>query len=159
MFSTGEGRDNTELRALWKPILDKHRVDLVLQGHDHTYGRTGLDTPVGNAKTDGVLNPTDMFSGTVYVVSVSGPKMYNVRRHAFMSRHAEDTQLYQIISVNGDKLHFEAYTAVGELYDAFTLTKQNGAANTLKEEIPDTPERLRPPVVKEPAKKASAALK
>jgi hypothetical protein len=48
---------------------------------------------------------------------------------------------------------------VGELYDAFTLTKQNGAANTLKEEIPDTPERLRPPVVKEPAKKASAALK
>jgi hypothetical protein len=76
-----------------------------------------------------------------------------------MSRHAEDTQLYQIISVNGDKLHFEAYTAVGELYDAFTLTKQNGAANTLKEEIPDTPERLRPPVVKEPAKKASAALK
>jgi predicted phosphodiesterase len=159
MFSTGEGRDNTELRALWKPILDKHRVDLVLQGHDHTYGRTGLDTPVGNAKTDGVLNSTDMFSGTVYVVSVSGPKMYNVRRHAFMSRHAEDTQLYQIISVNGDKLHFEAYTAVGELYDAFTLTKQNGAANTLKEEIPDTPERLRPPVVKEPAKKASAALK
>ena len=39
VFSTGKDRDNPELRALWKPIFDKYKVDLVLQGHDHTYGQ------------------------------------------------------------------------------------------------------------------------
>jgi hypothetical protein len=76
-----------------------------------------------------------------------------------MTRHAEDTQLYQIIHVDGDKLHFEAFTVTGELYDAFTLTKQSGAKNMLTEEVPNTPERLRPPVVAAPVKKASEALK
>ena len=159
LFSTGKDRDNAGLRAIWKPVLDKHRVDLVLQGHDHTYGRTGLDTPVGHVNLATGVNASDIFSGTVYVVSVSGPKMYNLQRHPFMIRHAEDTQLYQIIHVDGDKLHFEAFTATGELYDAFTLTKQMGAKNVLTEQVPDTPERLRPPVVVAPVKKASEALK
>jgi 3',5'-cyclic AMP phosphodiesterase CpdA len=30
MFSSAKGRDNKELRALWMPVFDKHRVDLVL---------------------------------------------------------------------------------------------------------------------------------
>ncbi len=159
MFSTGKDRDNAALRAIWKPVLDKHHVDLVLQGHDHTYGRTGLDTPIVQANAATGVSAADMYSGTVYVVSVSGPKMYDLQRHAFMVRQAQDTQLYQIIHVDGDKLHYEAYTAVGEVYDAFTLTKQVGGINKLTEEIPDTPERLRPPVVATPAKKASEALK
>jgi hypothetical protein len=33
----------------------------------------------------------------VYVVSVSGPKMYNLEREDWMARTAEDTQLYQVI--------------------------------------------------------------
>ena len=159
MFSTGKDRDNAALRAIWKPVLDKHKVDLVLQGHDHTYGRTGLDTPMGHVNAATGANAADIFSGTVYVISVSGPKMYNLQRHPFMSRHAEDTQLYQIIHIDGEKLHFEAYTAVGVLYDAFTLSKQAGTVNKLTEEVPNTPERLRPPVVAEPAKKAADALR
>ena len=159
MFSTGKDRDNASLRAIWKPVLDKHHVDLVLQGHDHSYGRTGLDTPIVQANVPTGVSATDMFSGTVYVVSVSGPKMYDLQRHAFMVRQAHDTQLYQIIHVDGEKLHYEAYTAIGEVYDAFTLTKHSGGINTLTEEIPDTPERLGPPVVATPAKKASEALK
>ena len=159
MFSTGKDRDNAALRAVWKPVLDKHRVDLVLQGHDHTYGRTGLDTPVVQANAASGVNAADTFSGTVYVVSVSGPKMYELQRHSFMKRQAQDTQLYQIIHIDGDKLHYEAYTAIGEVYDAFTLSKQSGGINTLTEEIPDTPERLRPPVVAAPEKKASEVLK
>lgn len=146
MFSTGKDRDNAELRAIWKPVMDKHRVDLVLQGHDHTYGRTGLDTPMGHVNLSTGLNAADVFSGTVYVVSVSGPKMYGLQQHPFMPRRAENTQLYQIIHINGDKLHFEAYMANGELYDAFTLEKQTGQPNKLTEQIPDIPERVKPPV-------------
>ena len=149
MFSTGKDRDNAELRALWKPVLDKHRVDLVLQGHDHTYGRTGLTTPndlpqtVANVPTG--VNKRDPAAGTVYVVSVSGPKMYSVQPHPFMKRTAEDTQLYQIIHIDGDELRYEARTAIGDLYDAFTLLKQPGTVNKLIERIPDHPVRRRKP--------------
>lgn len=149
MYSTGKDRDNSELRALWKPILDDHRVDLVLQGHDHTYGRTGLETPralpetVANVPTG--VSKRDDATGTVYVVSVSGPKMYPLQRHPFLVRAAEDTQLYQIISVDGDELRYEARTAIGELYDAFTLRKKEGEINELTNRIPDTPERRRVP--------------
>ncbi len=160
LFSTGANRDNRKLRETWKPILDKHRVDLVLQGHDHTYGRSGLETPpVGGLNAGTRTDVHDTFTGTVYVVSVSGPKMYRLQKHPFMRRQAENTQLFQIIHVSGDQLSFEAFTAAGELYDAFTLTKQPGAANLLQDRIPETPERLRPPVTVTPPRKASEALR
>ncbi len=168
IFSTGKDRDNAELRALWKPILDKYKVDLVLQGHDHTYGRTGLSVPatlkkeesvaVGAAAKAGANVPQtianvatgvqtlDETTGTVYVVSVSGPKMYNLQRSPFMKRVAEDTQLYQIIQIDGPKLHYEARTAVGELYDAFELHKVTGEINKLIEIEPEVPQRLRPEI-------------
>ena len=37
LYSGSSGRDNKELRDLWKPIFDKYKVDIALQGHDHTY--------------------------------------------------------------------------------------------------------------------------
>lgn len=144
VYSTGKDRDNATLRNAWKPIFDKHKVDIVLTGHDHSYGRTGLDTPLvttGNVPTG--VNTADPKTGTVYVVSVSGPKMYNLQNQPVMKRSAEDTQLYQIISIDGDKLRYEARTAIGELYDAFTLEKQPGKINKLIDQTPSTPERRR----------------
>jgi len=127
LFSASERRDNAEIRNLWKPILDKHKVDLVLQGHDHSYAR-GRAEPGGENVLAG-LNKRD-YTGTVYVVSVSGGKMYKLeptRWDAFDSmeqdRSAENTQLFQVITIDGDKLSYEAYTAMGELYDAFDLMK------------------------------------
>ena len=145
VFSTGNNRDNPQLRETWKPIFDKHRVDLVLQGHDHTYGRTGLDTPLAGATIGNVptgVNKVDSQTGTVYVVSVSGPKMYELDRKPFMVRAAENTQLYQIIHVDGDTLSYEARTAVGDVYDKFTLKKRDGQINELVEQVPETPERV-----------------
>jgi acid phosphatase type 7 len=179
IFSTAKDRDNPELRAMWKPIFDKYKVDLVLQGHDHSYGRTGLQVPnsleseakapvgatTSREQTRG--EPTavqtvaatipqaasnvatgaqkvDGATGTVYVVSVSGPKMYNNQRQPFMKRLAEDQQLYQVIHVDGGKLRFEARTATGDLYDAFELRKQPGKINELIEIAPEVPQHLRP---------------
>lgn len=149
VYSTAKNRDNTELRNLWKPLFDKYRVDLVLTGHDHSYGRTGLAVPANVA--EGVNEVSE--AGTVYVVSVSGPKMYEVQKRSFQKRVAEDTQLYQIIHIDGSTLRYESRTAVGELYDAFTLKKRPGQTNELVEQAPDIPERLRPPVEE---KKAAA---
>lgn len=119
IYSSGTGRDNKEFREAFKPIFDKYKVDLVLQGHDHSYGR-GRNLP------SGVANQDPAAQGPVYVVSVSGPKMYNLTFDKWMDRAASNTQLYQIISIEGDRLSYGAYTATGELYDAFDLIKAEG---------------------------------
>ena len=134
-FSTKPNRDNENLRTVFKPILDKHRVDIVLQGHDHAYGRGAISNVPSGA---GV---SDTQSGTMYVVSVSGPKMYDVSNDPWMQRKARNTQLFQVISIEGNKLMYQAYTASGELYDAFDLVKGGKKPNKLMNKIPKTPER------------------
>ena len=137
IYSTARGRDNANLRKLWLPVIRRHRVDLVLQGHDHTYARSNLTTG---------LNKREEGTGTVFVVSVSGPKMYNLVREPWMRRAAEDTQMYQVIRVAGRKLKYRAYTAAGVLYDGFDLEKPGaGRPNRLRERVPSSDERRRPP--------------
>ena len=138
MYSSAQGRDNPELRALWMPLFDKYKVDLVLQGHDHTYARSRLLT-VENVATG--VNIQKKEAGTMYVVSVSGPKMYSLGGRPFVRRAAENTQLYQIVHVGPERLKYEARTATGEKYDGFTLIKRPGMHNQLVEQVPDTPER------------------
>lgn len=134
IFSTGKGRDNKSWRELMQPIFDKHGVDMVLTGHDHTYGRTNVTTGA---------NVRSGKSGTVYVVSVSGPKMYKVDRKPNMPRVAQDTQLYQVIRIDGDQLVYQSRTARGALYDAFELRKRKGRPNLMIDRTPKTiPERV-----------------
>lgn len=135
VYSTAKGRDNSEIRQLWGPILQKHKVAIVLQGHDHTYGRKNV--PTG-------LSGTDPKSGTVYVVSVSGPKMYRTTPDVIrsMNRTAEYTQLFQIVRVEPAKVRFEAYTITGELYDAFELLKNRDGTNRFVDIKVSTPQRL-----------------
>ena len=151
IFSTSAQRDNTALRNAWKPLFDKYKVDLVLQGHDHSYGRTGLNTPLASSENVGTgVNQLDADTGTVYVVSVSGPKMYTLKNQPVMKRSGENTQLYQIIHIDGETLRYEARTAIGEVYDGFMLRKRPGAFNELIEQIPPTPERHKPPELPKP---------
>ncbi len=147
LYSTALGRDNAMIRTAWQAVFDQHKVDLVLQGHDHSYGRTGLLH--GENTTTGLAKQVPE-SGTVYVVSVSGPKQYAATRRPIFRRVAEDTQLYQVIHVDGDQLRYEAHTATGRLYDAFTLDKKPGQPNQLTEQVPATPENNRPPVERTP---------
>ncbi len=130
MFSASSGRDNSQLREVWKPIFDKYKVDLALQGHDHSYARGRVSA--GENVLEGV-NLRDQ-TGTVYVVSVSGGKMYEVggdwtELGAEKDRSGENTQLFQVITIEGDHLLFESFTAVGELYDSFELIKTPDGPN------------------------------
>jgi 3',5'-cyclic AMP phosphodiesterase CpdA len=151
IFSPARNRDNAKLRELWKPVFDEFKVDLVLTGHDHTYARSGDVSgrvPVGDTNLPKGYNQAyDPAIGTVYVVSVSGPKMYDLSPgDRWAVRFAEDTQLYQIVTVDGDQLRFEARTATNRLYDAFTLRKRAGRPNELIEVLPA--EARRPPAAK-----------
>jgi len=157
MYSASAGRDNPHLQAVWQPIIDKHQVDLVLQGHDHTYARSQLMTADVNLMTG--VSHRDPNTGTVYVVSVSGPKMYELGRRPFMRRAAEDTQLYQIIKIDRVQLTYEARTAIGDLYDGFVLRKDDNSRRVLIEQIPGTVESRRPESTRKKQPKAEDVVK
>jgi hypothetical protein len=130
IYSPLKGRDNKAIREAWRQVFDRapKGVDLVLQGHDHTYGRSGL------MREDNTLSGGQVHDrGTVYCVSVSGPKNYSVGDSPWMVRKGENLQLYQLIRVNGDRLSYEARTAKGDRFDAFELHKRADGTNELIE--------------------------
>ena len=108
-YSPREGRENAELRDVLLPVVRRHQVDLVLQGHDHTYGRRGE----GQGATP------------QFVVTVAGPKQYRLseQARATMAPVGEDTQLYQVLKIDPQHLRYEARTVTGRLYDGFELTR------------------------------------
>lgn len=109
VYSTSKRRDNAALRELFKPLFDRYGVDLVLQGHDHTYARG--------------KGPDAQPNSPVYVLSVAGPKMYDSDSDRWMDVAITDTQLYQTIQVSDRELEYKSYKVSGELFDAFKLTK------------------------------------
>ena len=124
VFSPARGRDFKFARENWKPLLDKYNVDLVLNGHDHTYARGHV--PVRTSESD---TPE---LGTVYVTSVSGPKQYGLDRKQILAyksqgyrsdKTAEQTQFFQVISIEDNSLSYVAYTVMGDEYDRATITK------------------------------------
>ena len=117
-FSPREGRDNVLLRQHLLPVIRKRKVDLVLQGHDHVYGRLKNEAPT-----------------PVFVVSVTGAKQYRLSEEArkTMRPVAEDTQLFQVLRFDGSRLRYEARTATGRLYDAFDLVDGGAAGKQLVE--------------------------
>ena len=126
IYSTAGTRDNPEIREAFQPLFEKYHVDLVLQGHDHTYGR-GFNKQYGSGFKD---------RGPVYVVSVSGPKMYTLNFDPWMDYTASNTQLYQIISVKDNQLVYDAYTVTGDRYDGFILKKQKNGNNRFLDTAP-----------------------
>ncbi len=140
LFSSSEGRNNPDLRAAWRPLFEEYGVDLVLQGHDHTYARGRENLTQGiNARPSG---------GTVYVNSVSGAKMYDIKADRWQSyegieleRGAENTQLFQVVRVERDTMRYRSYTVTGHRYDAFDLVQQEGEArNKMIRRVPEAVE-------------------
>jgi len=126
--SAARGKDNAALLQHLMPVVRRHRVDLVLQGHDHVYGRR-------TAGGDGVP--------PVLTVSVAGPKQYRLSARArdTMRPVGEDTQLFQVLRIDGGRLRYEAFTATGRLYDAFELVDEGGARRLVEIEDGRIPER------------------
>lgn len=170
IFSSGEGRDSPQRRALLMPVFERHQVDLVLQGHDHTYARGTV--PAGDAGAAAPATPaapaapqrperTASTTGeavrTMYVNSVSGPKQYEFKPTRWdeyapsgvrLDRFGEGAQFFQVIAIDGGRLDYRAFATTGELYDSFVLTKDAdgtkrvtaGPAATLEQQI-FTPQR------------------
>lgn len=146
-FSVSSGRNNPEWRAAFLPIFQEQDVDLVLSGHDHTYGRGFLDADATG--TDGVT------SGPVFAVSNSGPKYYSLApdetnvwlaNGATQVRKFEQTSFVQGIRVTPDTLEYEAIVAqkgtgsstdleIGETADSFTITRNDNGTTSVTDGI------------------------
>ncbi|QCB41160.1 metallophosphoesterase family protein [Sphingomonas sp. PAMC26645] len=133
LFTCARPEDTAALKSAWKSIFETRKVDLVLQGHDHCYSRLTAET--GRDAGRAVRAKTGGIQGPVYLVSVTGSKMYglNDRARSQPDKTAEATELYQVVDVAGDQLRFRTFTASGKLYDGFDLARGNDGLNRLAE--------------------------
>lgn len=145
VFSTSAGRDEPVLREVWVPIFQKHNIDLVLMGHDHTYARGYVNAD--KTDTEGIT------TGPVYTVANSGAKHYNLEtdeKNVWTNNGATQVlrgagvTTYQVIDVSSDKLTYRSYIAektssattdlpVGALYDEFTISKSDAGKKWVTE--------------------------
>lgn len=116
-YASRPGRDNEPLRDAWGPIFDRHNVDIAFQGHDHAYMRT---VPMRGHRP---AEPGE--HGTIYLVAVSGTKMYEQELRDFVAFGTTNERTYQIIDMDSaaGTLSYRAINADGETIDAFDLAK------------------------------------
>lgn len=137
IFSSAIRRDGANRRDVLLPILRKHQVDLVLQGHDHSYARGALGQAperFASGEGDGVE--------VMFVNSVSGAKMYDLKPDGWdgyaehdvvLQKAAENTPFFQVISIEESRLNYEAWTADGQLYDYFEMIKGGTGLKSLSQ--------------------------
>jgi hypothetical protein len=126
---------NPAVREAFGDLLEQHDVDLVLNGHDHTYARGHLTR-----------------HGPTYVVSVLGPKYYDQQpddRNTWTENGATrvvaaaETSTFGAVCMQGERLVFESVIAakgaasntvrgVGEQLDAFTIDKRGERKQVLE---------------------------
>jgi 3',5'-cyclic AMP phosphodiesterase CpdA len=138
VFTCARSKDTPLFKTAWKPLFEKHGVDLVLQGHDHCYGRWTAEAGAVAAREARAGGDAQ---GPVYLVSVAGAKMYGLNDRSTWQpdRVAEDTSLFQTIAIDGDRLTLKAFLNTGVLYDGFELLKRADGRNTLAELPDDVP--------------------
>ncbi len=116
-YSSAPDRDNAGVRKHWLPLFDKYHLDMALQGHDHAYLRT---YPMKGGKP--VASPKD---GTVYIVSVSGTKMYEQDQGDYTEFGLTNVSTYQVldIQISGDRLVYRSYDIDGAKRDEIIIEK------------------------------------
>ncbi len=124
IYSSAPRRDNKHLKNAWLPLIDKYHVDIVFQGHDHSYWRT---YPL---KNDQKVSPSE---GTYYVISFSGTKAYEQQEKSDLIETAfTKTPTYQIVNIETgtkNRLIYRAYDLEGNQRDEFIIHKPNLSFN------------------------------
>lgn len=118
MYSSGSRHGSaTDLQAAWGPVVDKHQLDLVLNGHEHQFE---MSKPIRNNE----VQATNA-DGTVYIVAGgAGAPLYGFDTPGFWSEYTESTHSAAVIRVRRDQLTFEAFRTDGTMLPAgFTKTK------------------------------------
>ena len=102
---------------------------LIRTGHDHAYARGAIYQNPDQLERDG---KSKIVKGPVYVVSVSGGKMYSLSKQGWSEYGAkrekagQQIQLFQHISIDGNLLKYNSFTPTGRLFDSFQILKEGG---------------------------------
>lgn len=115
------GNTNKKVKD-WTELFDEFKVDLVLQGHNHEYSRS---FPLRDGKITGDGDSAvQNREGTVYVVTnASGQKFNEKKEDKFYHKvhFQNDKQMFAGITINGNKLTYQAYDVDGKKWDEFVL--------------------------------------
>jgi hypothetical protein len=117
VYASHPTRESPALHDAWVPVIEKHRVALVLQGHDHAYQRT---YPLRAGRR--VSRPDQ---GTTYVVSVSGTKFYGQRLRPETALGITELSTYQTIDIEApeNRLVYRAWNRDGHEVDRLTIER------------------------------------
>ncbi len=107
VYSSGRHGSTTRLHETLEPILTRHRVDLVLAGHDHHYERT---VPI---------------DGITHIVSGGGCKTTKVHPKRFTATAASTLEFLRV-DIDGDRLLGQAIQPSGDVLDRFELRAREG---------------------------------
>ena len=102
-YSSGEHGSSIEFRQLFGPILEEHRVDLVLSGHDHNYERVAPQ------------------NGVHYVVTGGGGRGTRPVGSSGFTDFSEAVLHFVYVEVEGDRLLLHAIDGEGTEFDQLLI--------------------------------------
>ncbi len=149
------------IRENLTPILERYNVDLVMNGHSHTYERTyrirdhrGLAATFDpaqhlaettNARYDGSPNSCPILTkgkGIVYVVNGSGGALggayFNNPNHPAMAATFKTIGGSLVLDMNDNRMDAQFIAADGSIQDRFTIMKNVGQKQSLRLNYGDT---------------------
>ena len=137
----GDGKEppyQTVRRAQFDAFLAGHDVDLVLTGHRHSYQRAESGPQVHQVDKEKRYEVDTVFLVTAMtikrgVTKVDGWERFSQERDGnfTLTRWGDYVPIFGVIRIDGDELVYRGLDAVGETYDAFTLTKDAAGRKTI----------------------------
>lgn len=113
VYSIKGRMNNLIIRWMFDDLFREYGVDLVLQGHEHNYGRMTAKTDDGQPTTP------------VYLVSHASPKTYRLSFNPLYDRFGTNHRFYQIIDVAQDSLIVKTFLENDSLYDHLSILKKD----------------------------------
>ncbi len=116
-YAARPGRHYPGITVHWVPIFDRYHVDIVFQGHDHSYLRTH---PMRAGRR--AASPRD---GTIYLITLSGTKTYEQGSHDYTEVGFQGVPTWQVIDLDIEKkqLRYQSRDIDGNLRDEFIIQK------------------------------------
>ena len=119
---THHGND-TKIQKYWCPLFDTYHVDLVFNGHEHTYERTFPLNGGVKQYTDS-LRVMKHVNGTIYVVSGgAGAPLYDSPGGNWVASKADSYHFCMVDVYDNHSLHLEARAIDQQVLDGFWLKK------------------------------------
>ncbi|MBI3130743.1 MAG: metallophosphoesterase [Acidobacteria bacterium] len=115
-YSSGSHGSDATVQSALIPLFEKYGVDLVFNGHDHTYERT---VPIlsGAASSDATKAITYVVSGG------AGAPLYNTAGAWFTGAAASKYHYMKIQVLDDCRLQATAIDSAGAVFDTFTLDR------------------------------------